>query len=220
MSGSTGGVVSDCGPLSCPQRRTTLFDQLNAAHRTWKTYAQGMRTTCSTSSTYPYAAKHNPAVYFPALRASCRVNDVAMGTPASGPLRTALATGTMPAFALVIPGLCDDGHDCSNAHPDAWIGTWLPRMLSSRQYLAGKMAIVITYDEGAGGRSGQSCVASSDSSCRIATVVISPTTRPGTRSATSFSHYSLLRTTEDALALRAHLGAAARAATMRTAFHF
>ena len=51
-------------------------------------------------------------------------------------------------------------------------------------------------------------------------MVISPTTQPGTRSATSFSHYSLLRTTEDALAIRTHLGAVAHATSMRTAFHF
>jgi hypothetical protein len=52
------------------------------------------------------------------------------------------------------------------------------------------MVVVITYDEGSGGRAGQSCAASSRSGCRIATVVISPTTHPGTRSARSFSHYS------------------------------
>lgn len=219
VSGSTGGVVTDCGPAACPQRRTTLFDQLAAAHKSWRTYAQGMRTNCSTVSTYPYAPKHNPAVYFPALRASCRVADVPLGTPTAGPLRSALVTGKMPSFAFVVPGLCDDGHDCPNANPDTWVATWLPRMLASPQYVAGKMLIVITYDEGSGGSSGQSCVTSSASGCRIATVVIAPTTRPGTRSSTSFSHYSLLRTTEDVLGIRVHLGAAARAASMRTAFH-
>ena len=220
VSGSTGGVTTDCGPAACPQRRTTLFDQVDAAHLSWKTYAQGMRTSCGMESTNPYAAKHNPAVYFPALRASCLRNDVPMGTPTAGPLRSALASGTMPSFAFVVPGLCDDGHDCPNAQPDSWIATWLPRILTSPQYLSGTMVVVITYDEGTGGPAGQSCATSDASGCRIATVVVSPTTRPGTRDATSFSHYSLLRTTEDALAIRTHLGAAAHAVSMRTAFHF
>lgn len=218
VSGSTGGVTSDCGPTACPQRRTTLFDQVDAAHRSWKTYAQGMRTDCSTQSTSPYVPKHNPAVYFPGLRASCRTDDVPMGTTTAGPLRTALASGTMPSFALVVPGLCDDGHDCSDAQPDSWIATWLPRFLTSPQYLSGQMVVVITYDEGSGGSAGRRCATSGASDCRIATVVISPTTPPGTRDATSVSHYSLLRTTEDALAIRTHLGAAARVAGMGAAF--
>jgi hypothetical protein len=220
VSGSTGAVTSDCGPAACPQRRTTLFDQVDAAHLSWRTYAQGMRSDCSTESTNTYAPKHNPAVYFPALRASCRIDDVPMGTATAGPLRSALASGTMPSFAFVVPGLCDDGHDCPNAQPDSWIATWLPRILASPQYLSGTMVVVITYDEGTGGPAGQSCATSDASGCRIATVVVSPTTRPGTRDATSFSHYSLLRSTEDALAIRTHLGAAAHATSMRTAFHF
>jgi phospholipase C len=219
VSGSTGGVTSDCGPAGCPQRRTTLFDQVDAAHLTWRTYAQGMPTPCSTHTSYPYAPKHNPAVYFPNLRESCLRNDLPMGSPASGPLRSALAAGAMPSFALVVPGLCDDGHDCPNTQPDSWLAAWLPRFLTSRQYLAGTMAVMITYDEGAGGSAGESCATSDAAGCRIATVVVSPTTHPGTRDATSVSHYSLLRTTEDALAIRTHLGAAARAAGLRTAFH-
>jgi hypothetical protein len=55
----------------------------------------------------------------------------------------------------------------------------------------------------------------------VATVVITPSTRPGTRSSTDFSHYSLLRTTEDMLGIRVHLGHAAdpTTASMRAAFH-
>src|SRR3954453_3793119 len=30
VSGSTGGVTTDCSPTSCPQRRTTIFRQLTA----------------------------------------------------------------------------------------------------------------------------------------------------------------------------------------------
>ena len=54
---------------------------------------------------------------------------------------------------------------------------------------------------------------------RISTLVISPSTRRGTRSSTRFDHYSLLRTTEDLLRLRGHLGRAARAPSMRRAFN-
>jgi hypothetical protein len=48
--------------------------------------------------------------------------------------------------------------------------------------------------------------------------VVSPSTRPGTRSAKLFNHYSLLGTTEQVLGLR-RLGRAAVRPTMTRAFH-
>jgi hypothetical protein len=49
--------------------------------------------------------------------------------------------------------------------------------------------------------------------------VLSRYTRPHTVSSKPFNHYSLLRTTEALLGIRAKLGQAARAADMRKAFH-
>jgi hypothetical protein len=40
-----------------------------------------------------------------------------------------------------------------------------------------------------------------DIGCHVATLVISPSTRPGTRSDRLFNHYSLLKTTEQLLHL-------------------
>jgi hypothetical protein len=50
-------------------------------------------------------------------------------------------------------------------------------------------------------------------------IVISPTTRPGTRSVDRVDHYALLRTTEEMLGLRTFLGAAANAPSMRPMFN-
>ena len=55
---------------------------------------------------------------------------------------------------------------------------------------------------------------------RTLTVVVSPSTPPGTRSAVPFSHYSLLKTTEQVLGLPPLARAAAPStASMRAAFH-
>jgi hypothetical protein len=55
----------------------------------------------------------------------------------------------------------------------------------------------------------------------ITTLVIAPSTPSGTRSATAFSHYSLLKTTEELLGIRVHLAHAGDPATrdLRSAFH-
>ena len=48
--------------------------------------------------------------------------------------------------------------------------------------------------------------------------MVAPTTHAGTKSAKRFTHYSLLRTTEELLGLKKKLGAAAKAPSMRAAF--
>ena len=55
-------------------------------------------------------------------------------------------------------------------------------------------------------------------SCHVATLVISPSTKAGTKSGKLFNHYSLLGTAEQLLGLP-KLGKAATAKTMTAAFN-
>ena len=195
VSGTTGGVNSDCSPRSCPQSSSTIFEQLLAARQSWRSYDESMPANCFLSSSGDYAPKHNPAVYYPAMRSACRSYDVPL---------TAFDAGSLPSFTFVTPNLCHDMHDCSVRVGDRWLASFVPRVLTSSVYRAGATAVFVTWDEGAG-----------DSS--VATIVISPYTPTGTRSAARFSHYSLLRTTEELLGLPL-LRQAASAASMRAAF--
>jgi hypothetical protein len=204
-SGSTGGVSTDCGPTQCPQQRSSLFGQVTKAGRQWRSYVESMPSKCSRTISGRYAPKHNPAVYYSPIRTQCRSWDVPMGG-SSGAFATALSQRTLRAFSFVTPDMCHDGHDCSTSTADAWLGTWLGRIVTSAAYRAGDTAVFVTWDEGVG------------SDQHIATVVIAPTVPAGTRSSTHFTHYSLLRTTEQLLGLPA-LRAAADARSMRSAFH-
>jgi hypothetical protein len=89
---------------------------------------------------------------------------------------------------------------------DAWLSTFLPQVLESPEYAAGTTAVFITWDEGAGADQ------------HIATLVIAPSTPAGTTSASTFDHYSLLRTTEEMLGLTTYIGEAANTVSMRSAF--
>jgi hypothetical protein len=203
-SGSTGGVTSDCAPASCAQRRASLFGQLQAAGTQWRSYVESMPSACDQAASGSYAPKHNPAAYFTPVRSRCRVWDVPMGG-AHGAFAAALANRTLAPFTFVTPNMCDDGHDCPTSTADRWAGTWLGRIVASAAYRAGDTAVFLTWDEGVG------------SAQRIATVVVAPTVARGTRSSTRFTHYSLLRTTEELLGLP-RLGAATTARSMRAAF--
>ena len=60
---------------------------------------------------------------------------------------------------------------------------------------------MIGWDEGGGGVAGQDCRVHDDASCDVSTVIVSPTTRPGTQTTVHADHLALLRTTEELLTL-------------------
>ena len=124
-------------------------------------------------------------------------------------MHSALQSGHAPAYMFVTPNLCDNMHDCSVAAGDAWLKRWVTRIVTSSAYTSATTALFITFDEGDG------------SSNRVATIVVSPATPPGTRARAAFDHYSLLKTTEQMLGISTYLGHAGDRATrsMRPAFH-
>jgi hypothetical protein len=189
VAGRTWGVSTDCSPATCSLDRRSLFGQVTAAGRHWNGYAESMLERCDRRSYGRYAARHNPAVYFLPIRTQCRHRDVRMGGR-TGRFAEALAANSLPAFSFVTPNLCHDGHDCSTAAADDWLGRWLDRIVSSRAYALGRTVVVVTWDEDDGSAAN-----------RVPTVVIAPTVPPGTRVGRRLTHYSLLRATEQLLGL-------------------
>jgi phospholipase C len=201
----------DCNvSIICDTSAASVFGQ----GETWKSYAESMPSNCYKSNSGEYAVRHNPAVYYTKL-SGCASNDVPYAR-----LATDLADNALPAFSFITPNLIDDMHDGTIAQGDAWLASSLPAILDSKEYRAGTTAVFITWDEGAGGYPIEDCddTTSTDNSCHVPTVVISPSTPAGTRSGTFFDHYSLLATTEQLLGLP-RLGSASSAPTMTAAFH-
>ena len=114
----------------------------------------------------------------------------------------------LPAFSFVTPNLCNDTHDCDVATGDAWLQSFIPEITATADYQAGKTVVFLTWDEDDGSATNH-----------VATIVLSAYTPRGTRAGTSFSHYSLLRTTEELLGVTSFLGGAATANDMRSSFH-
>jgi len=201
---------SDCNPSKkCSGSGPSIFGQ----GETWKAYQESMPSNCAPSNSGEYAVRHNPPPYFTALTA-CSTNDVPYPQ-----LATDLASNTLPAFSFITPNLIDDMHDGTIAQGDSWLSSNLPAILASQAYTSGTTAIFVTFDEGTGGKSGEDCSTNtSDNSCHVLTIAISPSTPAGSTSAALFDHYSLLATAEQLLGLAA-LGQAASATTMTAAFN-
>ncbi len=209
----TGGLpwlsYTDCapGPL-CSTAAASIFGQ----GESWRAYQESMPAPCYKSDSGQYAVRHNPPAYYTSL-AGCPAYDVPFSRLAGD-----LSAGRLPAFSFITPNLADDMHDGTVAQGSAWLAANLPPILRSRQYLDRSTVIFITWDEGSGGHVIERCADDTlDSSCHVATLVISPSTPAGTRSGALFTHYSLLATTERLLGLPL-LGQAASAATMIAAF--
>jgi phosphatidylinositol-3-phosphatase len=192
-SGSTHGVHDDASPPAHPIRGPSIFSQLGTR---WRALQESMPRPCSRSASSLYAPKHNPAAYYTNLARSCGRQSVRFsGTP-----------NISARFTFITPNLCHDTHNCGVSTGDRYLASLIPKIVGSSEYRTGHTAVFITWDEDDGSTSNH-----------IPTLVIAPHTAPGARSSTRFTHYSLLRTTEELLGLR-RLGAAARAPSMRAAF--
>jgi len=205
-SGSDQGITDDSNPSAHPLNVDSIFSQLNGD---WRGLDESMQTNCEQQNDGNYAVRHNPATYyvqknFPTL---CQQKDIPLDT----------ASNTTPdlsgKFTFITPDVCDDMHTACTGNGtsgeiqtgDKYLSTLIPQLINSTEYQSGNTAIFLTWDEGGAG------------SNQVLTEVIAPKVTPGTKANDAFTHYSLLRTTEDMLDLPP-LGEAAKAASMRDAF--
>ena len=223
-SGTTTGKAksSNCQPKDCPQPQDNIFAQVERSGRQWRQYAQAAAGNCDTAKTDLYEPEHAVPVYYSSIAARCKEWDVPLGTPDGGALRRDLDSGFLPAFAFISP----DGDHEAGSTGDQWLNDWISRITATSDYRLGNTAIFVTWDEGAGDdeSSGETCADSTHAdtsaypSCWVPLLLISPSTKPGTSSSSFFTHYSLLRTTEDLLGLSPYLGDAATATSLRSDF--
>ncbi len=234
-----------------PSNVMTIADQLAAARKSWRAYLEDMGNTpsreasrCghpaigaidntqSATATDQYATRHNPFVYFHSLLDSgaCAANDV----PLTELPKDLKSIATTRSLSYLTPNLCNDGHDapCKNGQPggltsaDAWLKTWVPRILASPAFKKDGL-LVVTFDEseGADGDSTACCGEGPEPNTplpgitglgggRVGAVVVSRFVKPGSTTTTSYNHYSLLASLEDLMHLP-HLGFAGQAGLPR-----
>jgi len=182
--------TSDCSPShKCSTAAESIFGQAPS----WKAYEESMPKNCDRKNAGEHAVRHNPPPYYTTL-GECEATDVPY-TQLAGDL----AGRTLPAFSFITPNLIDDMHDGTIAQGDEWLAANLPTILNSSEYQSGSTVVFVTWDEGENGSSNDCATNTSDIGCHVATIVLSPSTAPGTTSSTLFNHYSLLASTEQLL---------------------
>jgi len=118
-SRSTFGVTDDRASASHPITQLSVLDAAVGSGRTARTYAEVMPQARALTADGRYAVKHNPWACFssPASRANCQQFDVPAGTTDHEALHDDLLAGALPTVGLLVPDLCNDGHDCRRRSP-------------------------------------------------------------------------------------------------------
>jgi len=215
-----------------PRKVRTVGNQLTSRGHSWRAYLQDMGRPCqhprvgsadpwrSARRDEQYVTRHNPFVYFRSVisrPAYCRSHDVSLKRLGKDLRRVS----TTRSLSYITPDLCHDAHDahCADGGPgglraaNAFLRTWVPRILASPAFRRDGM-LVITADEsesvredsraccgeGPGPNAGQPGIEGPGGG-RIGALVISPFTAPGTSTGTPYNHYSLLATVEDLFGL-------------------
>ena len=195
--GSTFGISSDC--TDCTVHTTSIVDQLERSHISWKAYMEDLPHPCFTGAgSGAYAKKHDPFIYYTSV-----VNDPARCTRIVPLAQLAQdeRADALPRFIWITPNLCHDMHDCDPGTGDRFLSVLVPPLLRA---LGRGGLLILTWDEGS----------SNDGCCRlasgghIATIVAGPGARRGGRLSTPVDHYSVLQAIEDLLGLPRLRGAA------------
>ena len=189
VGGDFFGIQSDC--IDCFVSAPSLADLLEAGGRSWKAYIEGLPAAGFLGSfSGRYAMKHNPFVYFEAIRKDpARLNRSVVPLTE---LEVDLDKDSLPDYAFIVPDMCNSAHDCGLDITDAWLGRVIGPILQSPSF-GDTGLLVLTFDEGT---TDQSCCGRPPLARggRIATVLISRLVKPGYRDSTAYSHYSLLKT--------------------------
>jgi phosphatidylinositol-3-phosphatase len=194
-SGGDQGITDDSDPSSHPLNVASIFSQLPAGGS--RSLEQDMTGTCDQSDSGGYAVRHDPEAYYTNLGSECSGYDVPFGS----------APDLSAPFTFVTPNLTNDMHDGTIADGDNFLKSYVPALMATPQYQSGQTVIFIVWDENSGSSGNQ-----------VPCIVISPYTH-AVRDPTPYTHYSLLRTTEQLLGLPA-LGNAASANSMVGRFGF
>jgi hypothetical protein len=225
VGGSTFGIADDA-PFSSAGHTidaANLATQLEAAHLTWKGYYESLPEPGSLAvSSGLYASKHSGFLNFRSVQQDPRRTEHLVDFVQ---LQNDLRSGSIPNFALIVPNLCNDMHGAFVITPagchttsalirrgDDEIKALVGEIMATAAWSSkANAAIVITFDEDDGGGT-QGCCGTDPrdpanaGGGHIPTIVI---TNHGPRRVvdpTPYSHYSLLRTIEDAFGIRDYLG--------------
>jgi hypothetical protein len=207
FSGSNQGVITN-NYCTFPSPADSLPQQLAAAGKSWRLYAQNYPGGCSDVTTATggvdligpggnYDRKHNPAIAFEGTRlnpAQCaNIQPLANFDP-------------LVNFSFVVPNNINSMHDGTIAQGNTFLQSFMPLVTNSPDWA--HTLVIVSFDEGTTTLNGGG---------HIYTAARAPWITAGSNSSTLYNHHSVLRTIEEIYGLP-YLNGAATATTMTELF--
>ena len=188
VAGSTFGVRSD---RNVDLDGAQIGDLLEAKGLEWKVYAEGFPGNCFLGNNHvDYVRKHTPMLSFKNVQSNpARCGRVVE----AGELIHDVQNATLPDFSLYIPDLKNDGHDTDIVFADKWLAGKFGRLLADPRFING-LLFIVTFDE-------DDHFFLLPSSNHILTILVGNAVAPGSISDAPYSHYSILRSIEDAFGI-------------------
>lgn len=201
---ATGQILTNDDGSSTIEDVPNVVRSLVAAGKTWKSYAESIPNACYLGGdTGNYARKHN--VFALLSDVANDPSGQACNIVPFTQFAADLANGTLPAFSNIVPDLCNDAHDCSLSTADDWLKTNIDPLIKSAAFQQDGLLIIV-FDESGGDNT--------NGGGKVAWVAVSPKSKPGYQSTTTYQHQSTLRLILKGLGVTAFPGDAAGAPDM------
>jgi phosphatidylinositol-3-phosphatase len=205
-----------------PVETLSFADQLATAQFSWRGYFESMADTSGkpASCVHPepgaeetpapggYSAVLNPFVYFHTLLdlGECAANDV----PLPELEKDLRKTDKTANFSYISPNLCNAGAtpgQCAEGAPDgaaaadAWLSTWVPKILKSPAFKADGLLVLTFGAVNPVPNPDPTQPPTPPTSLKTGALLVSPFITPGSTDATKYDPYTLLATYEDLFGL-------------------
>ncbi|WP_433562696.1 alkaline phosphatase family protein [Nocardia sp. CA-151230] len=193
--GLYGLVDNSVGATTLDARH--IGNSVDAAHKTWKGYAEDANGNCDQASHGQYYPDDLPFLYFQNMKSNqayCAAHLQPL-TQMSTDLQSAAAT---PNFVWFAANECHNMEGCGVASGDSWLSGTLPAILNSPAWKQQRSLLILTWDEGTTKAFGPLFPN------RVPTIVLGSqnSVKPGYTSSQRTDQYGLLRTIDTALGLQ------------------
>jgi phosphatidylinositol-3-phosphatase len=215
---TVGDLVTTNDLFTGTVSQDNVVQALTSAGKSWKVYAESLPQPGFIAAAHaPYARDHNPFTYFSdVLNSSSQMANIVPFTQ----LANDLQNGTLPDYAMIVPNLANDGHDCPGeagnctdtqklSNIDDWVKNNIGPLINSSAFQ--NSMLIYTWDEG-------DVNDMANQGGHVATILISPKVRAGFQSTTMYQHQSTLKLSMQLLGVSDFPGAAASAPDMTEFF--
>jgi len=215
---TVGDLVTTNDLFTGTVSQNNVVRALTSAGKSWKVYAESLpQPGFTAASNAPYARDHNPFTYFSdVVNSSSQTANIVPFTQ----LATDLQNGTVPDYAMIVPDLSNDGHDCPGeagnctdtqklSNIDDWVKNNIGPLINGSALQ--NSVLIYTWDEG-------DVNDMANQGGHVATILVSPKVRAGFQSKTMYQHQSALKLSMQLLGVTDFPGAAASATDMTEFF--